>query len=67
MILAALSQVHGGDERMEWLYFLASILTILLPIGVFTTMAWLLARQYFRERRAAAAAAKAAGAPPEAP
>ena len=54
MILAALSLLHGGDERMEWLYFWASILIIVLPISIFTTMAWLLARQYFRERRAAA-------------
>jgi hypothetical protein len=66
MILAALSLVHGGDERVEWLYFWASILTILLPVSIFTTMAWLVARQYFRDRRAAAAAAaaeKAAGGP----
>jgi hypothetical protein len=57
MILAMLSLVHGGDERMEWLYFWASILTILLPVTIFGTMTWLLTRQYFRERRAAAAAA----------
>ena len=64
MILAALSMVHGSDDRMELVYFLASILTILLPVSIFITMAWLLTRQYFRERRAAAAAAaadKAAG------
>lgn len=59
MILAMLSLVHGGDERMEWLYFWASILTILLPVSIFSTMAWLVTRQYFRERRAAAAAAAA--------
>lgn len=62
MILAALSLVHGTDERMELVYFLASILTILLPVSIFITMAWLLTRQYFRERRAAAAAEKAGGA-----
>jgi hypothetical protein len=59
MILAALSLLHG-DERTEWLYFWASILIILLPVGIFVSMAWLLGRQYFRERRAAAAAEKAA-------
>ena len=64
MILRALSLVHGSDERMELVYFLASILTILLPVSIFITMAWLLTRQYFRERRAAAAAEKAAGAGP---
>ena len=64
MILAALSMVHGGDERMELLYFLASILIIVLPVSVFTTMAWLLTRQYFRDRRAAAAAAAAEKAAP---
>lgn len=62
MILAALSLVHG-DERMEWLYFWASIIIIALPVSVFITMAWLLTRQYFRDRRAAAAAAKAAAHP----
>ncbi len=64
MILALLSLVHGGDERMEWLYFWASILTILLPVSIFSTMAWLLTRQYFRERRAAAAAAEKGGSGP---
>lgn len=63
MIVAALSLVHGGDERMELLYFLASILIILLPVGVFVTMAWLLGRQYLRDRRAAAAEKAAAGNP----
>ena len=53
MILAALSLLHG-DERMEWLYFWASIIIITLPVTVFITMAWLLTRQYFRDRRAAA-------------
>lgn len=66
MILAALSLVHG-DERMEWLYFWASILTILLPVTIFITMAWLLVRQYFRERRAAAAPPPVADAPPSPP
>lgn len=61
MILAMLSLLHGGDERMEWLYFWASILIILLPVSIFITMAWLVARQYFRERRAAAE--KAASGP----
>ncbi len=60
MMLALLSLVHGGDERMELLYFIASILIILLPVSVFITMAWLVARQYFRDKRAAAAAEKAA-------
>lgn len=63
MILAALSLLHGGDERMEWLYFWASIIIIVLPVTVFITMAWLLTRQYFRDRRAAAAAQKAAPGP----
>ena len=63
MILAALTLVHGGDERMELLYFLASILIILLPVGVFMTMGWFLVRQYLRERRAAAAEKAAAGHP----
>jgi len=60
MILAAVTLLHGNDERMELLYFLASILIIVLPVTVFITIAWLLTRQYFRDRRAAAAAAAAA-------
>lgn len=54
MILAALSLLHGSDERMEWLYLWASIIIIVLPVSTFITIAWLLARQYFRDRRAAA-------------
>lgn len=54
MILAALRLVHGGDERMEWLYLWASIIIIVLPVSTFITIAWLLTRQYFRDRRAAA-------------
>ena len=64
MILAALTLLHGGDERMELLYFIASILIIVLPVTVFITIAWLLTRQYFRDRRAAAAAAAADKAAP---
>lgn len=64
MILAALSLVHGGDERMDLMYFLASLIIIVLPVTVFVTMTWLIARQYFRDRRAAAAAAAAAKAAP---
>lgn len=54
MILAALSLLHGGDERMEWLYLWASLIIIVLPVSTFITIAWLLTRQYFRDRRAAA-------------
>lgn len=60
MILAALSLVHG-DERMELLYFIASLMIIALPVTVFIGMAWWLARKYFRERRAAAAEKAATG------
>ena len=66
MILAALSLVHG-DERMDVLYFWASIIIIVLPVSTFITIAWLIARQYFRDRRAAAAADKAAPIPPPPP
>ena len=58
MILAALSLLHG-DERMEWLYLWASLIIIALPVTVFVTIAWLLTRQYFRDRRAEAAKAAA--------
>lgn len=60
MILAALSLVHG-DERMELLYFIASLMIIALPVTVFIGIAWWLARKYFRERREAAAQKAAAG------
>ena len=60
MILAALSLVHG-DERMELLYFIASLMIVALPVSIFIAMAWWLARKYFRERRAAAAQKAATG------
>jgi hypothetical protein len=55
MMLAGLVLLHGSDARMEWVYFLASILTILLPTAIFGTLTYLLVRAYWRERRAAGA------------
>lgn len=52
MMLAHLA-LHGTDARMEWMYFLAAILIVLLPVSVFIYMAWRLFRTYLREKRQA--------------
>ena len=51
--------LHGTDARMELIYFLASVLTILLPCSIFIYMAYRLFRTFLREKRAEAAAAAA--------
>lgn len=44
--------LHGSDSRMELAYFWSAILIVLLPVGVFSTIAVLLWRGYRRRREA---------------
>jgi len=44
--------LHGGDDRMDVIYFWSAILIVLLPIAVFTGLAFLAVRGYFRRREA---------------
>ena len=56
MSLALLVLLHGGDDRMDLIYFWSAILIVLLPIAVFATIGYLLVKGYRRERRAGGAA-----------
>ena len=51
--------LHGGDDRVDLIYFWSSILTVLLPVGVFILMAVLFFRAYARRTDA-----DGGGAPP---
>ena len=52
MSLALLVLLHGGDDRMDLVYFWSAILIVLLPIAIFVTIAYLLFKGYRkRERR----------------
>ena len=50
MILAALDLLHGGDSRMDQVYFWTSVLIAALPVAVFITITVLATRGYFRRR-----------------
>jgi len=56
-MMLSLMLLHGSDPRMELIYFLASVLTVLLPVSVFIYMGYRLFRTFLREKRAEAAAA----------
>jgi hypothetical protein len=50
---ALLVLLHGGDDRMDLIYFWSAILIVLLPIAIFGTIGYLLVKAYRkRERRA---------------
>ena len=51
MTLATLLLVHGDDPRMEFVYFVASVLLALTPVVVFGTIGVWVARKYLRERK----------------
>lgn len=51
MTLAVLLFVHGDDPRMEFLYFLASVLLALTPVLVLGGLGIWLARKYLQERK----------------
>jgi hypothetical protein len=58
-MMLSLMLLHGTDPRMELIYFLASVLTVLLPVSLFIYMAYRLFRTFLREKREEAAAAAA--------
>ena len=49
--LAFLALLHGGDDRMDLIYFWSSLLIVLLPLAVFTTITWLLVKAYRKRER----------------
>ena len=50
MILASLLLLHGGDAKMDLIYFWSAILIVILPLGVFITLGVLVTRGYYRRR-----------------
>jgi len=46
--------LHGGDDRMDLIYFWSSILIVALPLLVFGGMTWLIVKQYRKREQAAA-------------
>ncbi len=50
MILAALLLLHG-DDSLDLVYFWSSILIVLLPVGTFVVIAYLLIKGYRRRER----------------
>ena len=38
--------LHGGNDRMDLIYFWSAILIVLLPIATFVTIGYLLVRAY---------------------
>lgn len=53
MTLATLLLLHGGDSRMDLAYFWSAVLMVLLPVGVFITIAVLAVRGYRRREKPA--------------
>jgi hypothetical protein len=53
MILSLLAtlMLHGGDDRMDLIYFWSSILIVALPLTIFITLTYLLTKGYFRNLR----------------
>lgn len=54
--LASLALLHG-DDRMDLIYFWSSILIVLLPLAIFSTLAYLLVKAY-RNREQGAGSSK---------
>lgn len=50
-VALAIVLLHGGDDRIDLIYFLSSLLIVALPLGVFTWMAYVLTKAYFRKMR----------------
>lgn len=48
--LGFLALLHG-DDRMDLIYFWSAILIVALPLVVFSTLAYLLTKGYFRKMR----------------
>ena len=51
MNLALLILLHGGDDRMDLIYFWSAILIVLLPISIFVTIGYKLWQGYRKERK----------------
>lgn len=43
--------LHGGEGRIDLIYFLSALLIVALPLGVFSVLAYLITKGYFRKMR----------------
>jgi hypothetical protein len=51
MTLATLLLVHGDSPKLEFLYFVASVLLAMTPLAIFGTIGVLVLRRIWKERR----------------
>ena len=51
--LALLALLHGGDDRVDLIYFWSALLIVALPLAVFTVLAYLLVKAYRNRERGA--------------
>lgn len=54
MTVLAILLLHGGDDRMDLLYFWSSILIVALPLIVFGALTYFLVKQYRKREQTAA-------------
>ena len=45
--------LHGGDDRMDFIYFLSAVFMVLLPLTIFITLSYLAVKAYRRRERGA--------------
>jgi hypothetical protein len=50
-LLLAVAVVHGGEGRLDLIYFLSALLIVALPLGVFSVLAYLITKGYFQKMR----------------
>jgi hypothetical protein len=51
--LMALVLLHGGDDRMDFIYFLSAVFMVLLPLTIFTVLTYWLVKAYRNRERGA--------------
>ena len=51
--LALLTLLHGGEDRMDLIYFWSSIVMVALPLTIFITLTYLMVKAYRKRERGA--------------
>jgi hypothetical protein len=49
--LIVLALLHGGEDRMDFIYFLSAVFMVLLPLTIFSTLTWLMVKAYRKRER----------------
>ena len=60
----AILLLHGDDPKMEFVYFVASVLLAVTPVAIFGTIGYLVWRGILRERKPAEQAQQTRNAEP---